>query len=936
MPVLYAPDGSSAVFDSPEEVKAALASGWSLPASGTVEYTRPVSGRVVELPPEGQALLPGAADYGVADDTAKLEPALEGAVHHAYSGLGDQLLGAAEGAGSVLSLGASDAVLDSLGADTALREKHTVGRTVGELAAVAGLVAAPTAAAGRLGQLLLKATPAGRVTAFGLRGETALARVAHTVGEGAAWGVGQTVSNIALREPGVVAESVVAELGQGALLGAALGGAFGGLGEGVRAIAKAREARRVARGGAFDLKSGPAREGLDGLAKGFKEIDESIDHAASNMARNADEAKGALNAEWSAKLRGHVDEVYRNATQPRKYFSDELATGIQAARDAVLGGNHALKPVTDLVEFTNAAAKELRIKAPISRQKLTSLRGKVLAGKDITADVVKLAAAADDILAKQALGVVDPEAEKLVAKFLATGDDAAGLEFLHHARKSGAPGVPEWVDEILGKLKVDADAIEASAAAMKPPVFDKGPVRAILGLRDGEEVTAATFERLLSLPPQRLIAKAQELGEYYAAAQKAVAGNPLAETRIAEALVAQRKALASLVPDEVGSALTPQAIAAILGVSVVPDLEGPADDVVKAAVVAKLLGGMKGMRLAARKSYAKRVAGAIGRRMMAGSFAGTVAATPMLKGLPSSIRGGAIGGGASAGFEFASLLERAFSKYTAKGAARGGDDMAYREALNAAVKTELNAKAKVTGSVERLATGKPNKRASMGPAMSEVLDLLVGEEAKGKSDAEKFKVIQGNLSRFITAPDAVMQNAYEALKPVQQLSEDVADMAEMTLWQQLEYLYEHMPKDPGTMMKLGESQWSPTDRELFEFSMVATGVVAPYAVLDMIADGFVPPQAAQALAATNPEIFGLMQRELADRLNEVRENATYNQLIALGLAFQLPLEPSTDPRYVAFVQEQHAAAELSPPEPSGGGSSKSSSDEYSDAQKLLS
>lgn len=914
-----------------DEARAALASGqWTAP--GGVPLGDVVTGREVLATPE-QLAHTSQHEVRSGDNSARLRALLASAEHEAYSGAGDQLLGAAEGAGSVLSLGLSDLALDKLGADTALREKHTVGRTVGELGALAATALSPFGK-GALAKTIAS-TPAGRIAKFGIGGATPLARVARTAGEGAVWGVAQKVSEIALREPGVVAESTIAELGQGALLGAALGGVFGGLGEGVKAVSKAREARRLARSGPFDLTTGPAREGLDGLVVGFKEVDESIDHAMSNLARNADEAKTTLNAEWSTGLRAAAEQVYTNGLRPRKYLTDEAEAALIAARDAVAGGNQSLEALSALSNQVNETAKLLNKGSKIGPARLGEIRKMYEVGKDVTKNVKRMLKDADDVLAAASAGSVDDVADELITKLRATGDDQHALALLHHARKSGEPGVTEWVDEILGKLKVDADAIEASAAAMKPAMFDKSPVRAILGLRDGEAVTAKTFERLLNLPPQRLIAKAQELGDYYAAAQKAVAGNTLAETRIAEALAAQRQALRKLIPEEANAALNPAAIAGILGITVVPDLSGPTDDVVKMAVIAKLLGGMKGMRLAARKSYAKRIAGAIGRRMMAGGFAGAAASSGLTRGLPVPIRGAMIGGAASGGFEVASWLERTFSKFSSGRAAKAGQDMAFREAVNAAVKQEVAAKARVTGSVDKLATGKPNKY-STGPAMSAVLGILSGDGSDSKAtDHEKFKTIQSNLSRFITAPDAVMENAYEALKPMQALHEDIADMAEMTLWQQLEYLYEHMPKDPGTMVKLGESMWQPTDRELFEFTMVATGVVAPFDVLDMIADGFVPPQAAHALAATNPEIFSLAQRELVSRLDEIRENATYNQLIALGLAFQVPLEPTTDPRYVAFVQEQFASQELNPPAPAGG-DSKSSSDEYSDAQKLLS
>jgi hypothetical protein len=71
-----------------------------------------------------------------------------------------------------------------------------------------------------------------------------------------------------------------------------------------------------------------------------------------------------------------------------------------------------------------------------------------------------------------------------------------------------------------------------------------------------------------------------------------------------------------------------------------------------------------------------------------------------------------------------------------------------------------------------------------------------------------------------------------------------------------------------------------------------------------------------------------------ERADEVRDNSTLNQRIALGLAFKVALEPTADPRYVAFVQNMHASKTM---EQAAGKAAEGSTPEesYSEAQKLL-
>jgi hypothetical protein len=219
--------------------------------------------------------------------------------------------------------------------------------------------------------------------------------------------------------------------------------------------------------------------------------------------------------------------------------------------------------------------------------------------------------------------------------------------------------------------------------------------------------------------------------------------------------------------------------------------------------------------------------------------------------------------------------------------------------------------------------------------MNAVLDKLAGEpEGSKRTPQEKFKTVQERLAKYSVAPDAAMAQVYELLKPIAEASEMLADMAELALGVQLDYLLEKMPKDPGTMMSFGKSLWQPSDRELYEFAACAMGTCMPLDTIDLIADGLVPPQAAHALAATNPELFTKFQMGIMERADEVRANSTYNQRIALGLAFQVPLEPTSDARYVAFIQDNHAQKTMA--QAAGeAGEANTPEESYSDAQKLL-
>jgi hypothetical protein len=221
------------------------------------------------------------------------------------------------------------------------------------------------------------------------------------------------------------------------------------------------------------------------------------------------------------------------------------------------------------------------------------------------------------------------------------------------------------------------------------------------------------------------------------------------------------------------------------------------------------------------------------------------------------------------------------------------------------------------------------------PALDAIFNkLLPDEEHKNKKPAQKFKVVQDRLAQYTTSPQSFSAKFYEMLKPAQQVSEQLADVMETTLGMHLQYAADTMPKDPGTMMMMGKSMWVPTDRQLYEWGLRLMGTMYPLDTVDMVADGLVPPQAVEALRDTNPGTFAKFQEQVIENIDAIRENSTYDQRISLGLAFSLPLDPTTDPRYVAFMQSMHAQKSM---EQAAGNAAETKTPEegYSDAQKLL-
>lgn len=294
--------------------------------AGTVKVLNPQTGKVEELPAEAaqaeflagrRQLVQGDSiplmdpeDGTVMDFTAdKVEKALQSGWGFApakdvlrQKAQGQQLQATAEAAASTLSLGTSDLLLRQMGVEGLAERRDTTGGSVGEAlglgagffipglgeAAGAEALAAkglartaldaalmPTAAVAHAGNAVeaIASKALGRVVESEALAKIGGSAVGRAV-EGAVYGAGGGLSEEALGNPDMNAESVLAAVGGGVLMGGAVGGALGGglttVGQGLGAAGRAigRKAEKI-RLSAEQLSDALSSTGVD-VAPGNK------------------------------------------------------------------------------------------------------------------------------------------------------------------------------------------------------------------------------------------------------------------------------------------------------------------------------------------------------------------------------------------------------------------------------------------------------------------------------------------------------------------------------------------------------------------------------------------------------------------------------------------------------------------------------------------
>lgn len=900
MPILRRADGAVKSVNDPAAAAALVAAGgWEYANredAKSVPTVDPVSGLQQRTALEDYNLDIGAGQqHHVALGEGQLaQQSANAYTEDQYSSIDQNALGAVEGAGSVLSFGLTDAIGAGLGTDVAAREDHTTGRTVGEIAGIAATVVAPWAGASAL------ATPATALSRAAAGAATRAGRVGLAGAEGALMGAGNVLSNVALSEPGLTAESLAANAGDfahGILLGGALGVVGGGIGEGVGALA----ARRAAKSPKLEFDSAIGKE----VTNDFTNAHRTIDSLADDAMRAAPDAAAAKMAAEVGPLHASIraaaglpDEAIAPLRNMRATVGQMLETGALDSR-----------AISELIKENHRIASQVGTARVAKDVYLGSEKGfaKLLADTD---GLIARASSADGVLEKLAADLGTQPTAKTLTKYA------------NRAR------------EVVGDLKnpeltaaVD-DLVVRAQEALKAPTFSRAAAREALVLREGEKLTPAAMKRFMEAPD--LLDRIKVLGKYYNEVQAATGTNATSKLQFQDAIKQYGAAAEKMLTPEAAKALTPHTMAVMIGgpaglelVDSLVDLPEPLHRVLQLAAVMKGLGGLGAMKVKG-SSWLRRIVRSAGNRSAARLGSSFGANGPAGDALSAAL--GPLGRPIASGVGSAaatSVLGAATKRM---------------RAVRAAADQTTNVKQHISDKVLDLTKGqKPGRKMRILPGIHKALDKLIGDpkESKGKSEQEKFKIVQDRLARFSASPQSVLDGVYHFLKPVQEAIELVADIMETIYGIQFEHAFETMPKDPGTMMSFGKSMWQPTDRALYEWGMELAGSLFPLEVIDGIASGLVAPQAVQALAKTNPAIFNEFIRNVMENGDAIRDNATYDQKIALGLALQMPVEPTTDPQYVAFIQNSHAEQTMTAA--AGPTQDKSSpEEEYSDAQKLLS
>lgn len=135
----------------------------------------------------------------------------------------------------------------------------------------------------------------------------------------------------------------------------------------------------------------------------------------------------------------------------------------------------------------------------------------------------------------------------------------------------------------------------------------------------------------------------------------------------------------------------------------------------------------------------------------------------------------------------------------------------------------------------------------------------------------------------------------------------------------LNFLLKKAPKPPtsqGTMLqpKLRMKNFTPSDQELSKFARYLKATMNPGSILDSIAQKNVSTEEVEVMQALYPDLYNRVRVAVMDRVQEMDEELDYSSKLQLGILFNLPTDPSLEPKKVLQFQSLYGAP-VTGPEP---------------------
>lgn len=211
-------------------------------------------------------------------------------------------------------------------------------------------------------------------------------------------------------------------------------------------------------------------------------------------------------------------------------------------------------------------------------------------------------------------------------------------------------------------------------------------------------------------------------------------------------------------------------------------------------------------------------------------------------------------------------------------------------------------KRSIDGYVRKASKLKPGKPISVKRLVAPVSVGFL-QRSTGEKDRDKaFKKTVEKLTKIASDPNYTMEMLEKSVAPIQDAAPQLSMKVQLKTRQAASYLLEKTPKNPSMRPTMFAKDWKPSKIQLAKFERIAQAVEDPKSVLKDLESGNLTTESVEALKEIYPEIYKRIVYQLTENMDKL-QNLPYQERLRLSILFDVPLEPTLEPAFVAAMQQ---------------------------------
>lgn len=204
------------------------------------------------------------------------------------------------------------------------------------------------------------------------------------------------------------------------------------------------------------------------------------------------------------------------------------------------------------------------------------------------------------------------------------------------------------------------------------------------------------------------------------------------------------------------------------------------------------------------------------------------------------------------------------------------------------------------------------------PAVTEVFltaDYNETPKKKPQSVEEGFTRVSGRIARMVSDPNYMAEELTRKTEKMAVEAPEHAGQINAVVQRAVTFLDSKMPKNPaaGRTMNLAIRKWKPSSVQMAKFARYVKAVEKPLSVVDDLNDGVVSREGVEVLREIYPALYERIQQEFMDQATEVKEAIPYKQRILLSNLLGVDLDQSIST--TAMLQGTYSQQPAQQPQP---------------------